>query len=148
MRETFTEAVGLVAQIAPASIAVGTVDSTVFALNSGKVIAVVVQAGVLGAAATVDGILQVATTSGGSYGNVTGIITPQLVKATDDNRLAIVEFSTDRIKDLVDTANFGRFRITVAGAASILGVQIWAFKPPYKPATNMAALKAFNQFIN
>lgn len=119
-----SEQMALLATIDPVSQAAGTVTTGwVSAANFERFLAVV-QTGVLGASATVDAKLQQATTSGGAGAkDVTGKAITQIVKASGDNKQAIINLRAEEL----DTNNgfaFVRLSVTVGTAASLVAAQL------------------------
>jgi hypothetical protein len=96
----------------------------------------VLQTGVLGASATVDAKLRQAQDSSGTGAkDITGKSITQIVKATGDNKQAIVECRSD---DLDQTNGFTHvaLSVTVGTAASLLGAQLLGINPRYMPASS------------
>ncbi len=113
-----SESLALLDAIAPASQGPGTFTT---GWISGSLMIkgmAVISTGVLGAADTVDAKIQQAQDSSGTGAkDVTGKFITQIVKATGDNKIAIINF---RIDDLDVNGNFGYFRLslTVGGGAT------------------------------
>jgi hypothetical protein len=134
-----SEAIAVLATLDPASVAASTVVSGwVYAGNFHR-IAALIETGVLGASATLDGKLRQATDSSGTGAkDITGKSITQILKASGDNKQAILECSTD---DLDQTGGFCyvALSLTVGTAASIVGAQLLGVNPRFEPAS------AFNQ---
>lgn len=116
-----SEAAAVVETIDPVSQGVGSVSSGWIDASKFHTYMAVVMAGVLGTAATLDGKLQQATDSSGTgVKDITGKAITQLVKATDDNKQAVINL---RPADLDLDNGFDHFRLTltVAAAASLVG---------------------------
>jgi hypothetical protein len=93
----------------------------------------------MGASATLDGKLQQATDSSGTGAkDVTGKAITQIVKATGDNKQALINL---RVQDLDTNGGFAfvRLSITVGTAASLVGGYLTALDPRFESAD------AFNQ---
>ncbi len=111
-------------KIAPVSQAPGTIDSGWVDMAQFAWLMATIQTGVLGAAATVDGIFQQATSAAGAGAKaVTGAAITQMVKATDDNRESILEMREEAL-DMANGFRWVRLRLTVGAAASIVGAQL------------------------
>lgn len=76
--------------------ATGVLTGAINMANFSKVIAIL-QTGTLGTAGTLDFQAVASATSGGTYTAVTGKAATQLVKATNDNDLVVVEVSADDV---------------------------------------------------
>jgi hypothetical protein len=99
----------------------------------------IVATGVLGASATVDAKLQQATDSGGTGAkDVTGKAITQLVKATDDNKQAVINCRADEL-DVNNSFTHVRLSITVGTAASLVSGLILGHVPRYDPLDVQAA---------
>lgn len=138
-----SEGLAVLASIDPASIAASTVTSAWVPVTNFLSFLLVVQTGVLGAAATVDAKIQQATDVSGTGAKdlSPGKSITQIVKATGDNKQALLDF---RAQDL-DAANgfsYVRVSLTVAAAASIVGALLYGgsarFMPPRDPTANPA----------
>jgi hypothetical protein len=121
------QVVGYLGGIVPAAIAASTVTSGWISAAQYQSFMAIIAAGVLGASATLDAKIQQATDNAGTGAkDVTGLAITQMVKATDDNKQAVLGFATDSL----DIANgFAWFRVSMtigtaasAAAAIILGM--------------------------
>jgi hypothetical protein len=134
-----SEGLGLLATIDPvsqgaATVTTGWVDQSLY-----FAVMAVIQTGVLGASATVDAKIQQATDNAGTGAkDVTGKSITQIVKATGDNKQAII---TLKEADLDTEGNFRfvRLSLTVGVAASLVSAQLWGAIPRFMPASNQAA---------
>lgn len=93
----------------------------------------------MGASATLDAKVQQAQDAIGTGAkDVTGKSITQIVKATGDNKQALINFKPE---DLDNTNNFGfvRLSLTVGTAASIIAATLFWVNPRY------ATAEAFNQ---
>ncbi len=105
-------------RIAPISQGVGTVTTGWVDVTGLANLMAVIQTGVLGAAATVDAKLQKATDGAGTgVVDITGKAITQLVKATDDNKQAVINLHTEEIGN---TFTHVRLSLTVGAAASLV----------------------------
>lgn len=139
-----SEGLGVLASIDPASIAASTVTSSWVSAANFLSYLLVVQTGVMGASATIDAKIQQATDSGGTGAkDVTGKAITQLVKATGDNKQALLDF---RAQDLDAANGFGWIRIslTVATAASIAGALLYGANARFEQVKDATANPAIN----
>ena len=99
----------------------------------------IVQTGVMGASATLDAKIQQATDSSGtSAKDLTGKSITQIVKATGDNKQALINFKAEDL----DTANaftYVKLSMTVGTATSIISGTLLGVNPRF------ASADAFNQ---
>ena len=110
------------ASVAASTVTTGWVDQSVF-----FALAVILQTGVLGASATVDAKLQQATDSSGTGAkDITGKAITQIVKATGDNKQAIIQMKEADL-DTENNFRYVRLSITVGTAASIVGATLRGF---------------------
>jgi len=130
-----SESIAVLATIDPVSQGAGTVStgwvdqSVFFALMA------VIQTGVLGASATVDAKLQQATDSGGTGAkDITGKAITQIVKASGDNKQAIINMKEADL-DTEGGFRFVRLSITVGTAASLVGAALVGIISRYQPAS-------------
>lgn len=137
-----SELLSVLATLDPASVAAGTVTTGwVSAANHHNLLAVI-QTGVLGASATLDAKLQQATDSSGtSAKDISGKAITQIVKASGDNKQALINLRPDEM----DTTNgfaFIRLSITVGTAASLASAQLLGVNPRFASADaqNQAAV--------
>lgn len=134
-----SEQMSLLASIDPASQAAGTVTSGWVSAVSFHNFLAVVQTGVLGTAATLDAkIAQAQDNTGTGAKDITGRAITQIVKATGDNKQALINF---RPEDLDVNNGFCcvRLSLTVGTAASIVAAQLFGMDPRY------ATAEAYNQ---
>ena len=131
-----SEGIAQLTNIAPVSQGVGTVNSAWVPTKNIHLIAAVIATGVLGASATVDAKLQQATDiTGTGAKDITGKAITQIVKATGDNKQAIINLRSQEL----DTNNgfaFVRLSITVGVAASLVSAEVMAV-PRYMPADTL-----------
>ena len=129
------ERVAILATLDPASVAASTVVTTWVSINVFHSIAAVIQTGVMGASGTIDAKLRQATDNAGTGAkDVPNKAITQIVKASGDNKQAIIEC---RDTDL-DTTNgyaFVALSVTVGTAASLLAAQLLGTNPIFAPAS-------------
>ena len=137
-----SEMLAILATIDPASQAAGAISSGWVSVANHLGFLAVVQTGVLGTSATVDAKLQQALDATGTGAkDITGRAIIQIVKATGDNKQALIN---DKPEDL-DTVNgfgFVRVTVTVGAAASVTSAQLIGVNPRFAPAdaANQAAV--------
>jgi hypothetical protein len=137
--QKFNESLAVLATIDPVSQGAGTVttgwvDQSVF-----FALAAVIQTGVLGASATVDAKLQQAVdNSGTSAKDITGKAITQIVKASGDNRQAIIQMKEADL-DTEGGFRYVRLSITVGTAASLVSATLYGLIARFQPAS------AYNQ---
>ncbi len=123
-----TELASIVDTIDPSAQAVGTLTTGWINAATFQRYAAIIQTGVLGAAATLDAKLQQATDAAGTGAkDVTGKAITQIVKATGDNKQAIINLNPNQDLDFDNGFDYFRLSMTVAAAASqtsaaVLGV--------------------------
>jgi hypothetical protein len=134
-----SEALSILATYDAASVGASTVTSAWVSAKNHLAFLAIIATGVMGASGTVDAKVQQATTSGGAgVKDVSGKAIVQIVKASGDNKQALINFKG---QDLDTEGGFGyvRLSITVGTAASIVGATLLGGAPRYEPAN------AFNQ---
>jgi hypothetical protein len=134
-----SEQLSLLATIDPVSQAAGAASSAwVSAVNFHNFLALI-QTGVLGTAATLDAkISQAQDNTGTGAKDLTAKAITQIVKATGDNKQALINFRPDDL-DANNGFAFVRLTLTVGTAASIVSGQLLGLDPRY------ATADAFNQ---
>lgn len=137
-----SEAIALLANYNAASVSASTVTTGwISAANHERFLAMV-SSGVLGSSATLDAKLQQASDSSGTGAkDITGKAITQIVKASGDNKVAMINLKASEL----DVANgFTHFRLsmTVGTAASLLDAKVIGLVPRYEPnsAYNIAAV--------
>ena len=132
-----SELFAVLATIDPASQAVGTVTTAWIPVTNFHALVADVHSGVLGASATLDAKLQQALDSAGtSAKDITGKALTQIVKATGDNKQALINVKPEEL-DTVNGFGFVRLSITVGTAASLAGAQILGVNPRYASADTL-----------
>ena len=137
-----SEMLAILATIDPASQSVGVATTGWVSVANHHGLLVVVQTGVLGTLATVDAKLQQATDSTGAGAkDVAGRAITQIVKATGDNKQALINVKPEDL-DTVNGFSFVRVALAVGVAASITGAQLLGVNPRFAPADagNQAAV--------
>jgi hypothetical protein len=137
-----SEMLAILATIDPASQAAGAVSTGWVPVANYLGFLALVQTGVLGASATVDAKLQQATDASGTGAkDVTDKALAQIVKATGDNKQALINFKPEDL-DTVNGFGFVRLTLTVGAAASITSAQLIGVNPRFAPADagNQAAV--------
>ena len=137
-----SELFSVLATIDPASQAVGTVTTGWISAGNHHSLLALVQSGVLGTGATLDAKLQQATDASGTGAkDVTGKALNQIVKATGDNKQALINLRPDDL-DVTNGYAYVRLSMTVAVAASLTAAQLLGFNPRFAPgdASNQAAV--------
>lgn len=134
-----SEELSVLATIDPASQAAGTVTSGWINVANFHALLAIVETGILGAAATLDGKLQQAQDNIGTGAkDVTGKAITQIVKATGDNKQALINIKPEDI-DNANGFGFVRLSLTIGVAASIVAGKLLGVNPRY------ATADAFNQ---
>ena len=137
-----SELLSVLATIDPASIAAGTVTTGwVSAANHHNLLAVI-QTGALGTAATLDAKLQQASDSSGTGAkDISGKAITQIVKASGDNKQALINLRPEEL-DVNGGFAYVRLSLTVGTAASLASAQLLGVNPRYASADaqNQAAV--------
>jgi hypothetical protein len=137
-----SELFSVLATIDPASQAVGTVTTGWISAGNHHTLLALVQSGVLGTGATLDAKLQQATDASGTGAkDAPGKALNQIVKATGDNKQALINLRPDDL-DVTNGYAYVRLSMTVAVAASLTAAQLLGFNPRFAPgdASNQAAV--------
>jgi hypothetical protein len=137
-----SEMLAILATIDPASQSAGSATTGWVSVANHHGLLAVVQTGVLGTLATVDAKLQQATDSSGAGAkDVAGRAITQIVKATGDNKQALINLKPEDL-DTLNGFGFVRVALTVGVAASITGAQLLGVNPRFAPAdaANQAAV--------
>ena len=137
-----SEMLAVLATIDPASQAAGALSTGWVSVANHLGFLAMVQTGVLGTAATVDAKLQQALDSSGTGAkDISGKAITQIVKATGDNKQALINVKPEEL-DTVNGFGFVRVTVTVGVAASITSAQLLGVNPRFAPAdaANQAAV--------
>ena len=133
------EELSILATIDPVSQGAGTVTTGWVNVANYHALLAVIQTGVLGVAATLDGKVQQAQDNAGT--GVKDVATKaivQIVKATGDNKQALINLKPEDV-DNINGFGFIRLSLTVGVAASLVSGQLLGVNPRY------ATADAFNQ---
>ena len=134
-----SELLSILATLDPVSQAAGTVATAWVPVANFHAFLAIVETGVLGASATLDARIQQAQDGAGTgVKDIAGRSIVQIVKATGDNKQALINVKPEDL----DNANgfaFVRLSLTVGGAASLVAGKVIGVNPRYAPA------EAFNQ---
>lgn len=119
-----SEQLALLATVDPVSQGVGPVSSGWVSAALHEKFQAEVMTGLLGLAATVDAKLQQATDGAGTGAkDVTNKAITQIVKATGDNKQAIINLRADEL-DVANGFNYFRVTLTVGTAASLVAASV------------------------
>jgi hypothetical protein len=131
-----SQRVGIVGVVAPVSQGVGTVTTAWLDATTFMKFMAAINAGVLGAAATVDAKLQQATSNAGAgVKDVAAKAITQMVKATDDGKQVVINLKQEDL-DFANGFKWFRLSITVGTAASLISALVVGLDPRYGPATD------------
>lgn len=129
------EQLSILGTIDPVSQAAGTITTGWLSAANHERFMALLQTGVLGAGATVDAKLQQATDNAGTGAkDVTGKAIVQIVKATGDNKQALINLRAEEL-DLANNFTFFRLSITVGVAASLVGASVLGGVPKNLPGS-------------
>lgn len=129
-----SERVALVGVVAPASQSAATHDTGWIPVKNYRRFMAVVNAGVIGASGTIDLVLRTSTDLvGGGPQTITDAAIPQMVKATDDGKSAVLNVNTDSLLQNVQSVSF---RLTVGTAASLADLAVYGFDAYSEPASD------------
>ena len=137
-----SEMLAILATIDPASQSAGSATTGWVSVANHLSFLAVVQTGVLGTSATVDAKLQQALDATGTGAkDITGRAIIQIVKATGDNKQALINVKPEDL-DTVNGFGFVRVTVTVGAAASVTSAQLIGVNPRFAPAdaANQAAV--------
>jgi hypothetical protein len=105
----------------------------------------IVLTGVLGASGTLDAKFEQATTAAGAgVKDVPGSNLTQIVKATGDNKQAIIELQNEQL-DTNNGFRWVRLTTTTAVAAGLMSAIVLGFGARYQPATHDTTLVEIKQ---
>jgi len=132
--EKFTEQLAVVAKLDPKSQSAATVTSDYVDMAKIKKVIFILQTGVMGTSATVDMAIKGDTASGGSYTTtITDKSITQLVKASNDNNIAVVEVSAAEVA--AQGYRYIRASVTVGTATSLVSLVALAGNLAYSSAS-------------
>lgn len=130
----FSEGHAILATLDPVSQGAATVNTGWVSMALFHNLVALIQTGVLGASATLDAKLQQATTSGGAGAkDITGKALTQILKASGDNKQAMIELRDTEL-DVNNGFAFVRLQVTVGTAASLVSASLIGFNPLYQSA--------------
>ncbi len=134
-----SEELSILATIDPASQSVGTATTGWISVANFNTLLASVETGLLSTSATLDAKLQQALdNTGTSAKDITGKAIVQIVKATGDNKQALINVKPEEL-DTVNGFGYIRLSLTVGVAACITSAQLIGVNPRY------ATADAFNQ---
>lgn len=115
------ELLSVLGTIDPVSQAVGSVVTPWISASNHERFLALIQTGVLGASATVDAkLIQAKDSIGTGSKDVTGKAITQIVKASGDNKQALINLRTEEL-DINNGFSYVALSITVGAAASLVG---------------------------
>lgn len=138
----FTEQAAALGAIPPQSISAGATVSTAWIGSIGNFYALAfeIKTGVLGTGATVDAKVQQATDATGTGAkDVSGAAIVQIVKASGDNVIAVINMKPQDI-DYNNGFAFVRLSVTVGTAGSLVDAVVLGVNPRQMPANNLNAV--------
>ena len=119
-----SELLAVLSTLDPASQAAGTITTGWISAANHHGLLGIVQTGVLGTGATVDAKLQQALDASGTGAkDITGKAITQIVKASGDNKQALINVRPEEL-DTINGFGFVRLSLTVAVAASQTAAQV------------------------
>ena len=131
-----SEVAALVGVIGPVSQGAGAVSTGWVDMALFDQLMAVVNAGVLGAAATLDAKFEQAQDGAGTgVKDVTGKAITQFVKASNDDDQAIINLRAEEL-DVQGGFSFARATLTVGAAASLVSCIVLGFGASYGPASD------------
>ena len=131
----------VLARIDPDAAGAGTVSTIYVKASDFHQLLAIVQAGDLGASATVDAKLRQATDSSGTgVKDITGATITQLTQAgTDSDKIVLINLDPNKL-DVEGGFDYVKLDITVAVAASEIAGLLLGFEPRYGVAAHIAAV--------
>jgi hypothetical protein len=135
-----SDRLAIVAAINPVSQAVGAVSTGWISMQNWRSVMAIVQAGVLGAAATLDAKLEQATSAAGAGAkDIAGKAVTQLTQAgTDSNKQAIINLRQAEL-DFAGGYSHVRLTLTVGTQASLVSAVLLGLDARYNPASDSDA---------
>lgn len=136
MNNLASEAAAVVGVVSPDALATGAISTAWIPVNNFENFQAIVLAGVLGASATLAGKLEQATDAAGAGAkDITGKAITTLVKATDDNKQAVINLKPSELDKDNDFSHF-RLTLTVGTAISDGGAVVMGQDPIFAPASD------------
>lgn len=118
------ELLSVLATIDPVSQGAGTITTGWIPAANHERFEAIVQTGIMGASGTLDGKLQQAQDSGGTGAkDITGKALTQILKATGDNKQALINLRAEEL-DLANNYTYFRLSLTVGTAASLIAASV------------------------
>jgi len=135
-----SDRLAIVAAINPVSQAAGAVSTGWISMQNWRSVLAIVQAGVLGAAATLDAKLEQATSAAGAGAkDIAGKAVTQLTQAgTDSNKQAIINLRQVEL-DFANGYSHVRLTLTVGTQASLVSAVLLGLDARYNPASDSDA---------
>jgi hypothetical protein len=131
------EQLSVLATIDPVSQAAGTITTGWIAASNHERFLALIQTGVMGASATLDGKLQQATDNAGTgVKDVPGKVLVQILKAAGDNKQAEINLRADEM-DIANNFTYFRLSLTVGVAASLISAAVQAGVARNYPASGL-----------
>jgi hypothetical protein len=131
-----SEMIGMLGFVSPISQAVGSVSTGWVSAATFVRYLAIIETGVLGASATVDAKIEQATGGAGAGAkDVTGKAITQIVKASGDNKAAMINVFPDEL-DVNNGYRFIRLTLTIGTAASLVGARLLGIVPKNAPASD------------
>ena len=142
-----SDRLAIVAAINPVSQAAGAVSTGWISMQNWRSVMAIVQAGVLGAAATLDAKLEQATSAAGAGAkDIAGKAVTQLTQAgTDSNKQALINLDHGSL-DFNNGFRYVRLSMTVATATSDSGAIVLGLDPRYG-AANASDIAAVDEIV-
>lgn len=136
-----SDKVTLLDRIAPISQGAGTVTGAWIQAGLYHQLLAEIDAGVLGAAATLDFKIEQAQDGAGTgVKAIAGASITQMVKATDDGKVAFINLDVNKL-DAANGFDFVRISATVGTAASLIAARLYGMHARYAPGAHNAAVK-------
>lgn len=130
----FSEGHAILATLDPVSQGAATVNTGWVSMALFHSLVALIGTGVMGASGTLDAKLQQATSAAGAgVKDITGKAITQIVKASGDNKQAMIELR-DTDLDVNNGFAFVRLQVTVGTAASLINAALIGFNPVYQSA--------------
>jgi len=135
-----SDRLAIVAAINPVSQAAGAVSTSWISMQNWRSVMAIVQAGVLGASATLDAKLEQATSAAGAGAkDIAGKLVTQLTQAgADSNKQAIVNLRQVEL-DFANGYSHVRLTLTVGTQASLVSAVLLGLDARYNPASDSDA---------
>jgi hypothetical protein len=130
--EQLSQGLGVVGSIHSANQVVGSSLTEAIDLSKGRRFLFVVDVGTVGASATVDFVVQGATTSGGTY---TNIAATAVTTITANNKVAVVEVTAEQVQGLGLGYTFLKGKLTIGVAASQASVVAYSAVTRNEPSS-------------